>query len=69
MVQDFSRGAETTGKVNYGEYVIIDTFDKNNPDNGKVFRRGINTGDLGGAEYIGQIVGPQGGVSDIDLVQ
>ena len=70
MVQDFSKGAETTGKVNYGEYVIIDTFDKNNVDNGKVFRRGMNfTGDLGGAEYIGQIVGPQGGASDIDLVQ
>ena len=69
MVEEFKKGNETVDIVNYGEYVIIDTFDKNNPDNGKVYRRGMNIDDdLGGAEYIGQIAGPQGGVSDIDLL-
>lgn len=50
--------------VNYDEYVIIDTFNKNDNDNGKVYRRGYNyandPNELGGAEYIGQIVGPAG---------
>ena len=66
MRQCFEQGGDTTDIVNYGEYVIIDTIDKNDPDNGKVYRRGINfdynpdTNPLAGAEYIGQIVGPQG---------
>lgn len=61
MVQLFKKGGETTNEVNYGEYVIIDTPDKRNPDNGKVYRRGMDyQNSLGGAEYIGQIVGPQG---------
>lgn len=61
MVQCFKKGGASTNTVNYGEYVIIDTPDKNHPDNGKVFRRGMNyQDDLGGAEYKGQIVGPQG---------
>lgn len=50
--------------VNYDEYVIIDTFNKNDIDNGKIYRRGYNYANdpngLGGAEYIGQIVGPAG---------
>lgn len=40
----------------YDEYCIIDTVNKNNKDNGKIFRRGYN-----GAIYIGQIVGPASG--------
>lgn len=73
MVQCFSQGASTTNEVNYGEYVIIDTIanlnNKSSVDNGKVFRRGMNsqTG-LGGAEYIGQIVGPQGETPELGMV-
>ena len=68
MVQCFNQGGSTTNTVNYGEYVIIDTPDKNNPDNGKVFRRGMNyQGDLGGAEYIGQVVGPQGPAPEVTM--
>ena len=57
MNQCFAKGSATTSFVNYGEYVLIDTIigmnDFNNPDNGKIFRRGFD-----GAEYIGQIAGP-----------
>ena len=73
MRQCFEQGGDTTDIVNYGEYVIIDTIDKNNPDNGKVYRRGINfdynaeTNPLAGAEYIGQIVGPQGSCPELTL--
>ena len=54
----------------YGEYCIIDTKNKNDKDNGMVFRRTLNTaGDTGDgcAEYIGQIVGPAGGTPNIEL--
>ena len=72
MVQCFSQGGATTDIVNYGEYVIIDTPSKENPDNGKVFRRGMNyqiseDNSLAGAEYIGQIVGPQGEAPELDI--
>lgn len=66
MVQCFEQGGISTNIVNYGEYVIIDTSNKNDLDNGKVYRRGLNfqydevNNPLAGAEYIGQIVGPQG---------
>ena len=72
MVQCFEQGAVTTNEVNYGEYVIIDTINKNNPDNGKVYRRGLNyqyseNNSLAGAEYIGQIVGPQGDSPEVSV--
>ena len=80
MVQCFKQGGITTSGengVNYGEYVLIDTIvglhEKNNPDNGKVFRRGMDydydkdNNPLAGAEYIGQIVGPQGETPEMDL--
>ena len=68
MVQCFQKGGASTDIVNYGEYVIIDTLSKDNPDNGKVFRRGMNyQNDLGGAEYIGQIVGPQGEAPELEI--
>lgn len=65
MVQCFAKGAKSASEVNYGEYVLIDTVeevnDYVNPDNGKVFRRGMNIdSELAGAEYIGCIVGPKG---------
>lgn len=41
MVLDFSKGGGFT-EVNYDEYVIINTLNKNHPDNGKVFRRGYD---------------------------
>ena len=72
MVQCFEQGAASSSEVNYGEYVIIDTIinlhNKNDDDNGKVFRRGMDyQADLAGAEYIGQIVGPQGETPEIDI--
>ena len=48
----------------YDELCIIDTINKNNPNNGKIFRRTLKkAGDTGVnlcAEYIGRIVGPAG---------
>ncbi len=48
----------------YDELCIIDTINKNNPNNGKLFKRTLkSTGDTGEnlcAEYIGRIVGPAG---------
>ena len=72
MVQCFAEGGDSTDKVNYGEYVIIDCPYKGNPDNGKVFRRGMNfivseDNPLAGAEYIGQIVGPKGDTPKVDM--
>ena len=66
MYQCFKEGGASTDRVNYGEYVIIDTPDKNHPDNGKVFRRGMDyQKNPYGAEYIGQVVGPQGSAPEI----
>ena len=60
MINNFSKGGAYT-TVKYDEYVIIDTVNKNDPDNGKVYRRGYDyNNDIGGAIYIGQIVGPGG---------
>ena len=70
MVSDFKKGGETTGidGVNYGEYVLIDSDNKEDPDNGKIFRRGLDyTNEMGGAEYKGQIVGPRGGNANLKL--
>ena len=40
---------------------MINTVNKNDPDNGRVYRRGYDfTNTMGGAEYIGTIVGPAG---------
>ena len=74
MRQCFEQGGDTTNIVNYGEYIIIDTINKDNPDNGKIFRRGMNfdydpiNNPLAGAEYIGQVVGPKGSTAEIDIV-
>ena len=61
----------------YGELCIIDTQNKLNPNNGKIFRRTLKryqnpnlpTTDQEAlyAEYIGQIVGPSGGIPNLDL--
>lgn len=68
MVENFRRGVNYT-TVNYDEYVLINTVDKkdpskinrHDPDNGKIFKRGYDyTNEMGGAEYVGSIVGPGG---------
>lgn len=60
MVYCFSQGGAYK-TVNYDEYVIIDTYNKNDIDNGKIYRRGYDyNNELGGANYVGQIVGPAG---------
>ena len=72
MTQCFAQGGATTDKVNYGEYVIIDTIsdrnEYNNPDNGKIYRRGMDyiiseQNPFAGAEYIGCVVGPRGDIT------
>lgn len=67
MVEAFSQGGKYTD-VWYGEFVIIDTPNKNHKDNGKVFRRGLDyLNGFGGAEYIGQIVGPSSGTPYMEI--
>jgi hypothetical protein len=63
MYERFKKGPDYTD-VWYGEYCLIDTPNKNNPDNGKLYRRGLNYTHVGadnvhdgGAEYVGQLVG------------
>lgn len=60
----------------YGELCIIDTDNKLNPNNGKIYRRSlkhiasnssVNLNETSYAEYIGQIVGPSGGVPQFHI--
>lgn len=59
----------------YGDLCIIDTGNRNNPNNGKLYRRVLKQSDnkIAGtyntryAEYIGQISGPSGGMPYFDL--
>lgn len=77
MKQCFAKGGDSTNIVNYGEYVIIDTIagraEFHNPDNGKVYRRGMNydynaiTNPLCGAEFVGQIIGPKGDCPELNF--
>ena len=77
MVRNFALGAAYP-EVSYGQYVMIDTDSKNNPDNGRLYRRGINYSQElenstpehpgAGAIYIGQIVGPDGKVPKLSFV-
>ena len=41
MKNDFRQGP-LFSEVTFGEYVLINTENKNDPDNGKIFRRGLN---------------------------
>ena len=67
MIENFKLGAAYTA-VHYDEHVLINTTNKNDPDNGKIYRRGydLNNG-LGGAEYIGTIVGPAGKAPHLEM--
>lgn len=49
----------------YNEYCIIDTTNKNNPNNGRIFRRVLPSADSNNLPYeeIGQIVGPSSGAA------
>lgn len=62
MKQRFSQGGNFT-EVWYGEYCLISTKNKNHPDNGKVFRRGLDyqNPQTAGSIFVGQIVGPSSG--------
>ena len=61
MADAFGRGGNYTD-VWYWEYCLIDTPNKNDKDNGKIFRRGLDyQNEMGGAIYVGQIVGPSSG--------
>lgn len=62
----------------FGEYCIINTPDKNNPDNGKIFRRGAEYAKLSDIDVdgdnrrgdpieIAQIVGPSGGIPFVEF--
>lgn len=69
MVKKFSEGPNFTG-VWFNEYCILDTPNKNDKDNGKIYRRGLNWNDSAahnGAEYLGQIVGPSSGTPYMSL--
>lgn len=60
MVTNFKLGPDYSA-VHYDEHVMINTVNKNDPDNGKIYRRGYDfNNDMGGAEYIGTVVGPAG---------
>ena len=61
MVQAFKRG-DSDRDVGYNEFCIIDTPNKNDVDNGKIYQRGLDyTNNMGGSLYKGQIVGPMSG--------
>lgn len=70
MGEKFADGASYTD-VAFGEYCIIDTPNKNNPTNGRIYRRGMDYQtqptdgaeyyDGHGAKYVGQVVGPASG--------
>lgn len=75
MKQKFWQGSNFT-EVWYHEYCLISTKNKNHPDNGKVFRRGLDyqNAQTAGSIFIGQIVGPSSGtpffqVDTIDNVE
>lgn len=67
MQEAFRSGPEYKA-VWYGEYCIIDTDNKNDFDNGKIYQRGTEYGNgTGDAKYVGQVVGPQSGVPGFDF--
>jgi len=60
MITQFKKGPGYTA-VHYDEYVMINTVNKNDKTNGSIYKRGYNfNNNMGGAEYIGTIVGPAG---------
>lgn len=68
MVKEFQKGPNYTDCW-YNEYCLLSTTNKNHPDNGKIFKRGLNYTDskTGGAIYVGQIVGPSSGTPFMEM--
>lgn len=67
MVTAFKKGPEYK-TVHYDEYVMINTDNKNNLENGRLYRRGYQfTNSMGGAEYIGTIAGPSGNAPQLTI--
>ncbi|HAU87367.1 MAG TPA: hypothetical protein DCW90_18345 [Lachnospiraceae bacterium] len=67
MTAKFNLGRSYTD-VWFGEYCLIATTNINDGHNGMMFRRGLNyNGTWGGAEYIGQFVGPSSGTPFFDI--
>lgn len=67
MVAAFSQGPNYS-TVSFDDYVIINTENKNDATNGNIYRRGYDyTNDMGGAIYIGSIVGPAGLAPHLEL--
>ena len=67
MVEQFRKGGMSTDQVNYGQYAAIDN--KTDPDHGNIYRRGLNYSNAeGGAEYIGNMAGPQGEPGGIHII-
>lgn len=67
MANYFKQGPNYT-TVHYDEHVLINTENKNNPENGRIYRRGYDfTNELGGAVYVGTIVGPAGRAPMLEL--
>lgn len=68
MVDNFKKGPNYND-VHYDEYVLISNENnKDSGDNGKIFRRGYDfSNTMGGAEYIGCIVGPSGNAPHLEL--
>ena len=64
MNEDFAKGTATLSEVGYGEYVLIDTVDKQDRDNGKIYYRNIESVPV----YIGKISGPQGNCPELTIV-
>lgn len=69
MLELFEEGISSLNEVNYGEYVLISNKHHDYPYNGQVYRRGFDNNDgWYGAEYIGNIIGPQGNPLDLTFV-
>ena len=67
MIAKFKLGSEYTA-VHFDQHVMINTVNKNDPDNGKIYRRGYDfNNNMGGAEFVGTIVGPAGHAPMIQL--
>lgn len=67
MIENFKQGPRYT-EVHYDEHVLINTENKNDPNNGHIYRRGYDySNKMGGAIYIGSIVGPAGRAPMLEL--
>lgn len=67
MVSFFSKGTSYT-EVKFNEYAIINAVNKADQDNGKIYRRGYDfSNNLGGAVYIGTMVGSPGSAPLLQL--